>query len=534
MIEKDFIKSLPEKPGIYIMYSEEGEIIYIGKSINLKNRISSYFSSKKNSKRIQNLVERISKIEYIITSNEAEALILEATFIKKYKPRYNILLKDSKFFPFIRLSKDDFPYINATRKYEPSENIEYFGPYVDSELPYKIVDIIQKTFKLRTCKKMPKKACLNYYISRCSAPCINKITKEEYQENVEKAKLVLNGHINEVIEKLQKEMYEESKKLNFEKAATIRDTINIIKRLKEQEQYIFQKENINADYISFSELGEFINYYLIHVVNGKFLGKESITLNKNEEENTIERFLSDTYLSSENKTINKKIITEYNLFEETKIFFEKISTNLEEFKNIEITTPQDEKDIKLLENAKKNSEILLNEHISKIDMSEKEEEELKELLSIKKGISIIDGFDIANYGSEIAVGSSVRFIDGKPHKRGYRIFRIKTVSGQNDFAMIGEIVFRRYKNEEKLPDLILIDGGLGQLNSAIKSLKALNLEIPIISLAKEEEKIILPSGKGIILPRNSYALRLLQRVRDETHRFGNRFIRNIKSKSLGF
>ncbi|MGC8964806.1 MAG: excinuclease ABC subunit UvrC [Brevinematia bacterium] len=533
MISKDLLKSIPDKPGVYIMYSSEGEVIYIGKSINLRNRVNSYFSSKNHTKRIQNLINRVEKIDYIVTSNEAEALILEATLIKRHKPRYNILMKDSKFFPFIKLSKDEFPYINATRKYIPNENVEYFGPYVDSELPYKIVDLIQRTFRLRTCKKLPKKACLNYYISRCSAPCIKKITKEEYQKDVENVKLLLNGKVNEVIERLQKEMIEESKKLNFEKAATIRDNINTLRTLKNQEQYIFQKEDINAIYISTSTFNEFVNYYLIYIINGKFFGKESVTLNTNEEESTLERFLSDVFLSIDNNLLVKKIIAPSEIIEGIKSFFSKLSGNFNHFKDIEIILPQDEKDLKILDNAKKNSKIILNEHISKIDISEKEEEELRSLIKVEKEISIIDGFDIANYGNEIAVGSSVRFIDGKPYKKGYKIFRINTVIGQNDFAMIEETVFRRYsKKEDKLPDLILIDGGLGQLNSAIKSLKKLNLEIPIISLAKEEEKIILPSRKELKLPINSYALRLLQRVRDEAHRFGNNFIKNVKSKTL--
>lgn len=528
MINKGFLKTIPEVPGVYIMFSETGEVIYIGKSINLKNRINSYFSSKKHSKRIQNMVNKVARIEYIIVNTETEALILEANLIKKHKPKYNILMKDSKFYPFVKISKDEFPYINATRKYEPSDNFEYFGPFTDNRLPYKLVEVIQQVFKLRTCRKLPKKACLNYYIDLCSAPCISKISIEEYKKDVENAKKVLRGEIENVIETLINEMKKEAKNLNFERASSLRDSIQILKELESQKQHIFDTaENQNADYISFSENEEYINFYTIHVVNGKFLGKESITFSK-EEEKPLEKFLSNIYLLNEEKPYIERVIVENQIFDDVKNFFKIIN------ENIKVEEPNNEKDLKLLEICRKNSYITLNEHLAKIDMEEKEIEELCQVLGIENA-SIIDGFDIANYGDEIAVGSSVRFIDGVPSKKYYRIFKIKNVQGQNDFAMIEEAVFRRYKKEKEngiLPDLILIDGGKGQLNFAMNSLKKLDLKIPIIALAKQEEKIIFPDTKELKLPRNSYALRLLQRIRDEAHRFGNTFIRNIKSKKM--
>ncbi len=527
-MDKKFLKALPELPGVYIMYSENGEVIYIGKSINLKNRVSSYFTSKNLSRRILNMVSRVAKIEYIVVNNEAEALILEANLIKKHKPRYNVLMKDSKFYPFVRLSKDKFPYINATRKYEPSEEFEYFGPFTDNRLPYMLVDVIQRVFRIRTCRVMPKKVCLNYHIGRCSAPCESKISYEEYSKDVENAKKVLRGDIDEVIEELNKEMKKEAMNLNFEKASFLRDSINILKELKNQEQYVFYSgSNESADYISFSEDGGFVNFYVAHILDGKFSGKESITFRIDEEENPLEKFLSNIYLISEENRI-MKVVVDTNIYNRVKEFFDKVSLN------VEVCEPSEEREFKILELCKRNSELVLSNHLARIDMKDKEIEELCKVLNLEN-ISIIDGFDVANYGEEVAVGASVRFVDGEPFKKGYRVFNIKTVEGQNDFGMINEIVFRRYKREKdngQLPDLILIDGGRGQLNSAIDALNALGLKIPIVSLAKQEEKIVIPDGTEIVLPRNSYALRLLQRVRDEAHRFGNTFVKKVKLKRM--
>lgn len=532
MIDKDVLKTLPESPGVYIMYSETGEVIYIGKSINLKNRVSSYFTSKNHSRRVQNLVNRVAKIDYIVVNNETEALILEANLIKRHKPRYNILMKDSKFYPFVKMSKDEFPYINATRKYEPSKMFEYFGPYTDSNLPYRLVDVIQRVFKLRTCRKMPKKACLNYYIGRCSAPCIGLISSEEYMKDVQNARKVLKGEIEEVISNLKEEMFKASRELNFEKAAHLRDSIKVLSELESQKQFVFSTdEGTTSDYIASTENEDLVNFYLAHVVNGRFIGKQSITFNKNDEENPLEKFLSIIYLESEEPVSIGRVCVEDRIFAQVSSFFSKVGSS---FSDTVVITASDEADRRILEICRKNSELLLNEHSARMDMENKELDELCKVLGIEN-VSVIDGFDIANYGDEVAVGSSVRFIDGMPSKKNYRIFKIKTVEGQNDFGMIKEIVYRRYKREMEtgnLPDLIVIDGGVGQLNSAISSLEELGLDIPIISIAKQEEKIYTKDGREIILPRNSYALRLIQRIRDETHRFGNTFVRNLKSKQL--
>ncbi|MEN2998316.1 MAG: excinuclease ABC subunit UvrC [Brevinematia bacterium] len=533
MVNKEFLKQIPETTGVYVMYSETGEVLYIGKSVNLKNRITSYFTSKNHSRRIQNLVNKVAKIDYIVVNTESEALILEANLIKRHKPRYNVLMKDSKFFPFVKLSKDEFPYINATRKYEPSHEFEYFGPFTDSTLPHKLVDVIQRVFKIRTCRKMPKKACLNYYIDRCSAPCEKKISPIEYINNVEKTKKVLKGEIDEVIAILEKEMKESAKDLNFEKASFLRDSINALKEIETQKQFVFSADEFTtADYISFSETEDLINFYIAHIIGGKFLGKESITLEKKEEENPLEKFLSSIYLLSSEDLKISRIFAEVEMLHGIRSFFDKIKDSISY--PIDILAPQEEKDSKILEICRKNSEITLNEHLARIDMENKELEELCNILGIES-ISVIDGFDVANYGDEISVGSSVRFIDGVASKKYYRVFKIKTVEGQNDFGMIEEIVYRRYSREKEdgqLPELILVDGGKGQLNSATRSLKKLELNIPVIALAKQEEKIILPNGEELKLPRSSYALRLLQRIRDEAHRFGNTFIRNIKSKRM--
>jgi len=531
---ESFLKSLPESPGVYIMYDEKGNVIYIGKSKNLKNRVSSYFHDKNLSHRIRQMVNNIKKIEYIVVNNESESLILEANLIKKYKPRYNILMKDSKFYPFVMMSKDEYPFINSTREYEP-EKYEYFGPYTDSRIPYNLVDVIQRVFKIRTCRKLPKKVCLNYYINRCSAPCENKISKEEYTKNYEMAKEVLRGNVGNVIDYLTEEMKKEAKNLNFEKASFYRDSIRLLESLEEQKQNVFLPgSNLNADVIGIFESEELASFFVLYIINGKVSGKTAITVNKNDEEDYIERFLSDLYLTGERlgifKSFDVQIITVPSIKERIARFFEKISAN------VLVREPTDESESKILDAATKNAEISFNNHFSKFDMYSKEGKELARILKIGDYVSIIDGFDIANYSDEMAVGSSVRLIDGTPSKKDYRVFKMKWTTGQNDFGMIEETVFRHYrrvlKENRQLPDLVLIDGGKGQLNAAISALRKLNLELPTISLAKEEEKIILPDGDELILPKNSYALRLLQRARDEAHRFGNSFIRRMKLKAL--
>ncbi len=532
---EDFLKALPEAPGVYIMYDEKGNVIYIGKSRNLKSRVSSYFHDQKHlSTRIRRMVNNIKKIEYIVVNNESESLILEANLIKRYKPRYNILMKDSKFYPFVMISKDEYPFINATREYEP-EKYEYFGPYTDSRIPYDLVDVIQRVFKIRTCRKLPKKVCLNYYINRCSAPCENKISKDEYLKNCELAREVLRGNVQKVIEQLSEEMRKEAKNLNFEKASFYRDSIKLLESLEEQKQNVFLPgSNLNADVIGIFESEELASFFVLHIVNGKVSGKTAITVSKNDEEDYIEKFLSDIYLVSERlgtiKTFDVQLITTSSTKERITKFFEKLSTN------VLVREPNDEVELRILETAIKNAEIAFNNHFSKFDMYSKEGQELAKILKIGDYVSIIDGFDVANYSDEMAVGSAVRLIDGIPSKKDYRIFKMKWTTGQNDFGMIEETVSRHYRrileSKGQLPDLVLIDGGKGQLNAAINALRKLNLNLPIVSLAKEKEKIILPDGNELILPKNSYALRLLQRVRDEAHRFGNSFIRRMKLKIL--
>ncbi|MFN4245288.1 MAG: excinuclease ABC subunit UvrC [Brevinematia bacterium] len=526
-MDREFLRKIPELPGIYIMYSKTGDVLYIGKSINLKKRVSSYFSSKDHPKKTRELVNKVDKIDYIVVNNETEALILEANLIKRYRPRYNILMKDSKFYPFVKVSRDEIPYIIATRKYEPSSSFEYFGPFTNNKLPYDIVEVIQRVFKIRTCRIMPKKACLNYYLDLCSGPCIGRISRDEYMKNVENAKKVLRGEIGEVLELLTSEMKNEAKNLNFEKASFLRDSIKVLEEIKSQEQYVFDTtSDRTVDYISYSLNENFINFYVAHIVNGRFIGKESITISRDEEK-PLEKFLSSVYLI-DSYIVPKKIFVDKDIIEDAKVFFDKVSLD------VELEIPSFERDINIMELCRKNSNIVLADHTSRIRMIDEEMDELCEIVGVE-GISVIDGFDITNYADEMAFGSSVRFIDGIPVKRYYRIFKIKSIQGQNDFEMMEEIVYRRYKREkenDRLPDLVLIDGGRGQLNFAIRALKNLGLDIPIIALAKQEEKIVFPDGKELILPRNSYALRLLQRIRDEAHRFGNTFIRNIKSKSF--
>ncbi len=524
-MDQEIIANLPEKPGVYVMYDEKGNVIYIGKSVNLRNRVSSYFSNPNLHRRTKNMVSTVRKIDYFITNNEAEALILEATLIKKHKPKYNILMKDSKFFPFVKVSKHEFPYIIATRKYYSSDDSIYYGPYIDSKVPYMLVEVIQKLFKIRTCVNMPKKVCLNYHIGYCSGPCEGKISKEEYNLNVVFAKKLLEGNISELISDLENKMKMEAKEMNFEKAAFYRDAINLIKQVENQKQWVFSSDTSkNCDYISYSRTGNIWGFIVVYLRNGKVVGKNTLFFDEIIQEKPFESFLSSIYFITDNPDIPKKIVVENELIEKAKEFFK----NFKSF-TIDLSIP-DIEDENVLKIAKSNISVQLQDYISRLVSEDQELNELCKILEMEK-ISIIDGFDVANYGDEIAVGSCVRFVDGEPDKRFYRIFKIKNVSGQNDFAMIKESVYRRYKNlEEELPDLVVIDGGMGQLNMALQAVRELGIKLRVISISKKEEKIHLPSGEEIKLSRNSPALKILQKVRDEAHRFGNMFVKKLKIK----
>jgi len=513
------LSKVPENPGCYLYKDSKGNIIYVGKAKNLKKRVSQYFDSRQKDPKTQALLTHIDSVDFIITKNEVEALILENNLIKKNHPKYNIDLKDSKNYAYIKITSEEFPRLLIARKKD--DDSEYFGPFTSAEKRDSILQTLTRTFKIRTCKKMPKKACLRYHINLCDAPCINNITKEEYNKNIRLVKSILSGKTKEIIEEIKEEIKIESKKQNFEKAIELRDKIESLEYLKERQNMQRIKE-YNEDIINYLIKDDKVYLLLFKIYKGTLENKEEYEFPLNYEPEFLEQFLTQYY--SENP-IPKEIIIPNPVGESIKVYLKKKAN-----KKISIIVPTKGEKKELLDLVLKNIEIIFFENINKLI-------ELKEKLNLEKIPEVIECFDISHLSGTNQVGSMVQFRKGKPDKSNYRRFKIKTVDQIDDFASIKEIVFRRYyrikKENSSPPDLIVIDGGKGQLSSALESLEELNLKIPIISLAKEFEEIYMPGESNPLrLNHKDPALQILQQIRDEAHRFAITYNRLLRKKDL--
>jgi len=509
--EKVDYSSIPKSPGCYIYKDVDGIIIYIGKAKNLVNRIRSYFSSpEQQSVKTKHLVSRINNIEWIVVDTEVEALLLENNLIKKHSPKYNIDLKDNKRYAYIKITDETFPRILSTRKV--TKDGTYFGPYTDGYQRIQLIRTAVSIFKLRVCKTLPKHACLNYHIGICTAPCIKNVTKEEYAEQVKKAKEFLKGDVEETTKQLIIEMSEYSKKLQFEKALERKHQIEAINRIFEQ-QKVERIERYDQDVIAFVKHNEQIIIDIITISKGIINGKSEYKLEYSED--VFEEFLKRYYSA---RTIPREIIINVKFYEEESDK-EVLEEYLSKLRNgpVSIMIPERGEKRGLIELAEKNAVMNLEEN--------KTLKELREALTLSEYPKIIECFDISNLGYEHIVAGMTRFIDGRKDKSGYRKFKIKsTVGKQDDFAAMGEVVYRRYKrlkNERtEYPNLIIIDGGPGQLNMALRSLKHLGLKIPIISIAKREEEIYIPNEKEPLkFDKNSKMMLLLREIRDSVHDF---------------
>ena len=540
---KDYIneklKYIPDKSGVYFMKDEKNNIIYIGKAKSLKKRVNSYFTKSNKDIKTTALVEHIADFDYIITENEVEALIFEAEMIRKHKPHYNILLKDQKSFPFVAITNERFPRIIKARNVINKENANkfrnYYGPYVESEKVNNIVKFMTDNFKFRRCKldfplKRPIRPCLYYHIGKCAAPCANLITEEDYDKTVEEASMILDGGIDKLVSNLKKEMESYAKKLEFEKAKDIRDKIDTLKSIN-VEQNIYIQENDDMDILGiYGEKGNYI-IVILSVKDGRLADRKDFSLKDssnlsslNNDNNSIysdivSAFFSQYYIYE--NLIPNTILTEVKINDITVIkdYLKKISG-----KAVKIKFDETKKG--LINIANNNAKHLFEEKIlvKEIPLGINR---LKEIFKLSKTPNIIESFDIAHIQGAYTMAGMVRFVNGISDNKNYRLFNIKTVEGIDDFASIKEAVYRRYKRlkEEKLkfPDLILIDGGRGQLNSAIEALKELEIKgQPIMALAKKFEEIYLPNREEpVLLEDNEPARLFLQKVRDETHRFVN-------------
>lgn len=540
------IKGLPKSPGVYIMRNDKNEVIYVGKAKVLKNRVSQYFTHVQTHPKVQAMVESVVDFEYVIVPSELDAFILENSLIKKYQPFYNILLKDGKQYPYIKVDlKERFPKFTVVRKIK-NDGAKYFGPYFGSIKAEEILKIINYAYPVRTCTmkfkegKTAKRECLNYSLGLCSAPCTGRISEKDYDRLVKGAISFLQGNEKDVIDILKEKMKVASESENFEVALTLRDQIKIAERLGSKVVVDLAKEE-SLDVISLVSDGISSSANVLLVRHGKILGNKNFNLLSLEEsrEKELEGFAVSYYTQEE--LIPKKICfasnVDFALLEE---FFEKVKG-----KTVKLFVPQKGAYKKLAVMSEKNAEDFLQKSLSKQKKEENESVGAMRQLQKNLGLSAlpnrIECYDISHISGTLKVGSMVVFEAGKPAKAMYRKFKIKTVEGNNDFASLKEVLFRRASELDKAqdvsfskkPNLLVIDGGKGQLSSVFEILQGTSLEdVDLISLAKREEEVFVPgSSESIILSRRDLGLRLLQNIRDEAHRFAITFHRSLRTKN---
>ncbi len=540
----------PCSSGVYLWRNNQKTVIYVGKAKNLKNRLSSYFSGEKALK-TQLLISNAVSIEYITTANEYEAFILENNLIKKHSPKYNIQLKDGKSYPVLKITNEEFPRVLKIRQVK-KDGSQFFGPYPDATALDTFIEAIHKIYPLRHCRTFKKKSapCMYYHIGRCKAPCCEKIDKKTYSEFIEEIKSLLEGKGDDSISKMTVMMKKAASELNFEKAARIRDGIKALTIMQNQNIVEDFNSGDDSDYIGFFREGELVSFTVLKIREGKLLGRDNFqTISVSEDDELFEEFALGFY--TEKNQIPHKIFVSQNEGKNeqdsesqnsesnedflSKFLHEKYSVNIEVISVGNGNSKVEKKHTALLEMAKHNAhEDIIRRMRERGDFPAMEE--LKKLLGLPSLPRRIEGFDIAHIGGKFPVASLISFWDGNPDKKNYREYRLKTTDGViDDFASMREVTARRYSrltNEKsELPDLLLIDGGIGQVNAVDDIIKSLGLEIPIAGLAKRDEEIWRPHAKeAICLPKWSDALRLLQRVRDETHRFATSRNQELRTK----
>lgn len=526
------IKRSPRSPGVYIMKSGKVDILYIGKAQNLRERLQSYLEISRKGNRIKNLISKTVSIEWIITANETDAFILENTLIKLHKPYYNIQLKDDKTYPYIKITtKNKFPRIFLTRQFI-EDGSHYFGPFTNVRSARNLINIIKHIFKLRSCgEKIPGKACLNFHINLCSAPCINRIDFETYRESVDNAISFIQGNINSLLIKLSEEMQVYASSMLFEKAAVIRDIINSLNKIKNR-QHIIMRRNTNADFITVMKRGEISLAGVFNIRNGVLLNKEIFQIKNplHESEEIIMRHFLIKYVRMSPNHAN--IIKTDKV--KSRIIYDKILNKLNN--NIRLTSIYGEEEREIINLLKKNLIYEIEKRLlEKYSKKDNALSELGSILKLNKLPEFMACFDISHLKGDNAVGSAVVFKNGKPLKKRYRRFKIKYVKGINDSTMINEIVGRYFSHiENQQIDLVIVDGGAIQLRNAKDALKKLNLNITAISIAKRLEEIYIDEKKIISLPLTSSALKLIQRIRDESHRFAISYNRKLRRRELKF
>lgn len=541
------LKKLPGKPGVYLMHDADDTIIYVGKAISLKNRVRQYFQTSRNKgPKIERMVTHIARFEYIVTDSELEALVLECNLIKEHRPKYNTMLKDDKAYPYIKVTvNEDFPRILVSHQMK-KDKAKYFGPYTSAGAVKDTIELLRKLYDIRSCNKsLPKeigkdRPCLYYHIHQCKAPCQGYISKEEYGEQIKKAISFLNGNYNDIIKELTGKMTEAAEEMRFEQAAEYRDLIDSVRRIGER-QKITNSDGEDKDVIALAMDKEDAVAQVFFIRNGKLIGREHYYLRIGEEEQKSEvlltfmkQFYSGTPFIPREIMISEEI-AEQELMEEY--------LGSKRGQKVRIRVPKKGSKEKMVELAERNAQIVLDQDRERIKREEGRTvgavKEIARWLNLPS-IDRIEAYDISNISGFQSVGSMIVYEKGKPKRADYRKFKIKSVEGPNDYASMKEVLSRRFlrgiqedSGFERLPDLIMMDGGRGQVNIALEVLEEMDLAIPVCGMVKDDKhrtRGLYFRNVEIPIDRNSEGFKLITRVQDEAHRFAIEYHRLLRSK----
>ncbi|MHA1713825.1 MAG: excinuclease ABC subunit UvrC [Candidatus Ranarchaeia archaeon] len=547
------VSTLPQKPGVYLFRDIDDNVVYVGKAKRLRSRVRTYFHLGSGaSPRVVEMTNQIADFEFIVTESEIEALVLECSLIKKHRPRYNIRFKDDKQYLYIEISMQErYPRLSTVRAII-KDNARYFGPNTDSKAIRRTLTLLRRLFKLRTCnleftRKPAKRPCLDYYIDLCSAPCVRFISEDDYRETAKQACLFLEGEHEELLQILTKKMWNASNQFAYEKASILRDQIKSLKKIYSRHR-IFLGTHNDQDIIGVANAENIVCMQILYIRDGSLVGQRHYFLEDAINQSTdsiLPQFLVQHYrqhvLPNSNEGFIPSEIYIPRPIKDQQLLQDLLSKRKGD--TVRLRTPLGTREKKImamaLENAKTTLDAFLKRPDTKRRIKQQALKELQEAFNLPSLPFRIEAFDVSTIQGVASVGSMITFENGKPAKNGYRRYKIRGVSGMDDFSMVHEIVKRRYKriiHENKpLPDLILIDGGRGQLNAAIKALADLGIfEIPVIGIAKQFEDIYLQhQPKPLRLPSHSQGLLLLQHIRDEAHRFAVKYHRLLRSKKTG-
>ena len=534
------LKKLPSKPGVYLMHDERDAIIYVGKAISLKNRVRQYFQSSRNKGvKIEQMVTHIARFEYIITDSELEALVLECNLIKEHRPKYNTMLMDDKAYPFIKVTvQEDFPRVLFARQMY-KDKAKYYGPYTSAAAVKDTIDLIHKLYGIRTCnRQLPKmqgkeRPCLNYHIHQCPAPCQGYISKEEYGESVKKALHFLNGNYAPILKELEEKMQQAAEEMEFEKAIEYRELLGSVKKIA-QKQKITNSDMEDKDVIAMAKDREDAVVQVFFIRDGRLIGRDHFCLHiaaDDKKEEILAAFVKQFYAGT--PYIPREIMMQYEIGEA-----EVIESWLSDRKGqkVHICVPKKGEKEKLVELAQKNAKMVLDQDKERIRREEGRTigamKEIAGLLNLPE-ISRVEAYDISNISGFQTVGSMVVFEKGKPKRSDYRKFRIRGVQGADDYASMEEMLTRRLSHYETYPDLIMMDGGRGQVNIALKVMDAVGVHVPVCGMVKDDHhrtRGIYFNNVEIPIDRASEGFRLVTRIQDEAHRFAIEYHRSLRSK----